>query len=156
MGAWAIIYYMVTTFIAVFIGIVIVIIIQPGKGNRDSPMSSIGSIESVQAADAFLDLIRWEDTTHVNVCVCICICTLELLIVVIMYIYSSCYRNMFPPNLVEACFKQVWHIWCFYIWFLTKAESNTSWVELYLPVNFFYFFLYSTKLFTRKQFSLKK
>ncbi|KAI4904233.1 hypothetical protein NFI96_031762 [Prochilodus magdalenae] len=72
MGVRAIIYYMLTTFIAVFIGIVMVIIIRPGKGNRDSPVSSSGSIESVQAADAFLDLIR----------------------------------NMFPPNLVEACFKQ--------------------------------------------------
>ncbi|XP_051528877.1 excitatory amino acid transporter 4 [Myxocyprinus asiaticus] len=72
MGIRAIIYYMVTTFIAVFIGIVIVIIIRPGKGSRDRPMASSGSIEPVQAADAFLDLIR----------------------------------NMFPPNLVEACFKQ--------------------------------------------------
>ncbi|XP_066503494.1 excitatory amino acid transporter 4 isoform X4 [Hoplias malabaricus] len=74
MGVRAIVYYMLTTFIAVFIGIVMVIIIRPGKGNRDSPVSSSGSIESVQAADAFLDLIR----------------------------------NMFPPNLVEACFKQVY------------------------------------------------
>ncbi|XP_017569795.1 excitatory amino acid transporter 4 isoform X1 [Pygocentrus nattereri] len=72
MGMRAIVYYMLTTLIAVFIGIVMVIIIRPGKGNRDSPVSSSGSIESVQAADAFLDLIR----------------------------------NMFPPNLVEACFKQ--------------------------------------------------
>ncbi|XP_051957396.1 excitatory amino acid transporter 1-like isoform X2 [Xyrauchen texanus] len=72
MGIRAIIYYMVTTFIAVFIGIVLVIIIRPGKGSRDRPMASSGSIEPVQAADAFLDLIR----------------------------------NMFPPNLVEACFKQ--------------------------------------------------
>ncbi|KAG7487941.1 hypothetical protein MATL_G00028750 [Megalops atlanticus] len=72
MGIRAVIYYMVTTFIAVFIGIVMVIIIRPGKGNRDSPVPSSGNIEPVQAADAFLDLIR----------------------------------NMFPPNLVEACFKQ--------------------------------------------------
>ncbi|XP_055040202.2 excitatory amino acid transporter 4 isoform X2 [Misgurnus anguillicaudatus] len=72
MGIRAIIYYMVTTFIAVFIGIILVIIIKPGKGSRDRPMTSSGSIEPVQAADAFLDLIR----------------------------------NMFPPNLVEACFKQ--------------------------------------------------
>uniref|UniRef100_A0A8C2K7U2 Amino acid transporter n=1 Tax=Cyprinus carpio TaxID=7962 RepID=A0A8C2K7U2_CYPCA len=72
MGIRAIVYYMVTTFIAVFIGIVMVIIIRPGKGSRDSPVASSGSIEPVQAADAFLDLIR----------------------------------NMFPPNLVEACFKQ--------------------------------------------------
>uniref|UniRef100_A0A672L4H4 Amino acid transporter n=1 Tax=Sinocyclocheilus grahami TaxID=75366 RepID=A0A672L4H4_SINGR len=57
----------------VFIGIVMVIIIRLGKGSRDSPVASSGSIEPVQAADAFLDLIR----------------------------------NMFPPNLVEACFKQV-------------------------------------------------
>ncbi|XP_068563382.1 excitatory amino acid transporter 4 [Cebidichthys violaceus] len=72
MGMRAVVYYMVTTLIAVFIGIVIVIIIQPGKGSRDSPVVNSGNIEPVQAADAFLDLIR----------------------------------NMFPPNLVEACFKQ--------------------------------------------------
>ncbi|XP_060934113.1 excitatory amino acid transporter 4 isoform X1 [Limanda limanda] len=72
MGIRAVVYYMVTTLIAVFIGIVIVMIIQPGKGSRDSPLAKSGNIEPVQAADAFLDLIR----------------------------------NMFPPNLVEACFKQ--------------------------------------------------
>ncbi|XP_071389599.1 excitatory amino acid transporter 4 isoform X2 [Centroberyx affinis] len=71
MGMRAVVYYMVTTLTAVFIGIVMVMIIRPGKGSRDSPMTS-GNIEPVQAADAFLDLIR----------------------------------NMFPPNLVEACFKQ--------------------------------------------------
>uniref|UniRef100_A0A8C9W8E0 Amino acid transporter n=1 Tax=Scleropages formosus TaxID=113540 RepID=A0A8C9W8E0_SCLFO len=73
MGVRAVVYYIVTTFIAVFIGILIVVIIKPGRGNRDSPLSSSGNVELVQAADAFLDLIR----------------------------------NMFPPNLVEACFKQV-------------------------------------------------
>uniref|UniRef100_A0A674BZ97 Amino acid transporter n=1 Tax=Salmo trutta TaxID=8032 RepID=A0A674BZ97_SALTR len=72
MGMRAVGYYMVTTLIAVFIGIVIVIVIKPGKGHRDSPVASSSTIEPVQAADAFLDLIR----------------------------------NMFPPNLVEACFKQ--------------------------------------------------
>ncbi|XP_069006515.1 excitatory amino acid transporter 4 [Embiotoca jacksoni] len=72
MGVHAVVYYMVTTLLAVFIGIVIVIAIQPGKGSRDSPLSKSGNIEPVQAADAFLDLVR----------------------------------NMFPPNLVEACFKQ--------------------------------------------------
>lgn len=58
MGVRAVIYYMVTTLIAVFIGIVIVMIIRPGKGSRDSPMANGGNIEPVQAADAFLDLIR--------------------------------------------------------------------------------------------------
>ncbi|KAI4797010.1 hypothetical protein KUCAC02_026611 [Chaenocephalus aceratus] len=72
MGMRAVAYYTVTTLIAVFIGIVIVVIIQPGRGSRDSPVSKSGNIEPIQATDAFLDLIR----------------------------------NMFPPNLVEACFLQ--------------------------------------------------
>lgn len=58
MGVRAVVYYMVTTLIAVFIGIVIVMIIRPGKGSRDSPVANSGKIEPVQAADAFLDLIR--------------------------------------------------------------------------------------------------
>ncbi|XP_069505671.1 excitatory amino acid transporter 1-like [Ambystoma mexicanum] len=71
MGLRAVVYYMVTTFIAVFIGIVMVIIIHPGKGTKED-LQSEGKIERVQTADAFMDLVR----------------------------------NMFPPNLVEACFKQ--------------------------------------------------
>uniref|UniRef100_A0A8C5LMK7 Amino acid transporter n=1 Tax=Leptobrachium leishanense TaxID=445787 RepID=A0A8C5LMK7_9ANUR len=71
MGIRAVVYYMTTTVIAVFIGIIIVIIIHPGKGSKDK-MHREGKIEQVTAADAFLDLIR----------------------------------NMFPPNMVEACFKQ--------------------------------------------------
>lgn len=58
MGVRAIIYYIVTTFIAVIIGILMVTIIRPGKGQRDTPMSTSGMVESVTAADAFLDLIR--------------------------------------------------------------------------------------------------
>lgn len=58
MGVRAVVYYMVTTLTAVFIGIVIVMIIRPGRGSRDSPMVKSGNIEPVQAADAFLDLIR--------------------------------------------------------------------------------------------------
>ncbi|TSM94650.1 Excitatory amino acid transporter 1 [Bagarius yarrelli] len=72
MGARAIVYYLITTFIAVFIGIVLVISLKPGKGQRDTLRSDSGSAESVTTADAFLDLIR----------------------------------NIFPSNLVEACFKQ--------------------------------------------------
>ncbi|XP_068175364.1 excitatory amino acid transporter 1-like [Antennarius striatus] len=72
MGVRAVVYYMLTTLIAVFIGIIVVTILQPGKGRWESPMANAGNIEPVQAVDAFLDLIR----------------------------------NMIPPNLVEACFKQ--------------------------------------------------
>lgn len=71
MGLRAVVYYMVTTFIAVFIGIVMVIIIHPGKGTKED-LHGEAKIERVQTADAFMDLVR----------------------------------NMFPPNLVEACFKQ--------------------------------------------------
>uniref|UniRef100_A0A8C6ZJG8 Amino acid transporter n=1 Tax=Nothoprocta perdicaria TaxID=30464 RepID=A0A8C6ZJG8_NOTPE len=71
MGMRAVVYYMVTTIIAVFIGILMVIIIHPGKGSKDK-LHREGRIEQVQTTDAFMDLVR----------------------------------NMFPPNLVEACFKQ--------------------------------------------------
>ncbi|TKS84071.1 Excitatory amino acid transporter 1 [Collichthys lucidus] len=72
MGMRAVIYYMTTTFIAVFIGIIIVLIIHPGKGSKDE-FGKQQTIEQVSPADAFLDLIR----------------------------------NMFPPNLVQACTQQV-------------------------------------------------
>ncbi|ETE69111.1 Excitatory amino acid transporter 1, partial [Ophiophagus hannah] len=71
MGLRAVVYYMSTTIIAVLIGIIMVVIIHPGKGSKEK-MHREGKIVQVTAADAFLDLIR----------------------------------NMFPPNLVEACFKQ--------------------------------------------------
>eukprot|EP00066_Takifugu_rubripes_P008190 XP_003974197.1 PREDICTED: excitatory amino acid transporter 1-like [Takifugu rubripes] len=58
MGTRAVIYYMLTTLIAVFIGICIVTIIKPGKGSRDTPAGDERNIEPVPPADAFLDLIR--------------------------------------------------------------------------------------------------
>uniref|UniRef100_A0A8C5ES26 Amino acid transporter n=1 Tax=Gouania willdenowi TaxID=441366 RepID=A0A8C5ES26_GOUWI len=75
MGMRAVVYYTTTTVIAVFIGIIMVLIIHPGKGSKDE-FTKPQQIEQVSAADAFLDLIR----------------------------------NMFPPNLVEACTKQVLRI----------------------------------------------
>ncbi|XP_067329638.1 excitatory amino acid transporter 1-like isoform X2 [Anolis sagrei] len=71
MGMRAVIYYMMTTIIAVFIGIFMVLIIHPGKGSKEK-LHREGKIEQVHTTDAFMDLIR----------------------------------NMFPPNLVEACFRQ--------------------------------------------------
>ncbi|XP_032370979.1 solute carrier family 1 member 3a [Etheostoma spectabile] len=71
MGMRAVVYYTTTTIIAVFIGIVLVLIIHPGKGSKDE-FTKQQQVEQVNTADAFLDLIR----------------------------------NMFPPNLVEACTKQ--------------------------------------------------
>uniref|UniRef100_A0A8D2Q572 Amino acid transporter n=1 Tax=Varanus komodoensis TaxID=61221 RepID=A0A8D2Q572_VARKO len=71
MGLRAVVYYMATTIIAVFIGIFMVLIIHPGKGSKET-LGRAGQIEPVHTTDAFMDLIR----------------------------------NMFPPNLVEACFRQ--------------------------------------------------
>lgn len=57
MGMRAVIYYMVTTIIAVFIGILMVIIIHPGKGSKEK-LHREGRIEQVQTTDAFMDLVR--------------------------------------------------------------------------------------------------
>lgn len=56
MGMRAVIYYTTTTVIAVFIGIVLVLIIHPGKGSKDEFIKQ--PIEQINPADAFLDLIR--------------------------------------------------------------------------------------------------
>ncbi|KAM6958983.1 solute carrier family 1 member 3a isoform 2-T2 [Aplochiton taeniatus] len=71
MGLRAVVYYTTTTIIAVFIGIMVVLIIHPGKGSKDE-FTKQEKIEQVSPADAFLDLIR----------------------------------NMFPPNIVQACTQQ--------------------------------------------------
>ena len=57
MGMRAVIYYMTTTFIAVFVGIIIVLVIHPGKGSK-AEFGKQQKIEQVSPADAFLDLIR--------------------------------------------------------------------------------------------------
>uniref|UniRef100_A0A4W4G7Q5 Amino acid transporter n=1 Tax=Electrophorus electricus TaxID=8005 RepID=A0A4W4G7Q5_ELEEL len=80
MGVRAVVYYTTTTIIAVFIGIIMVLIIHPGKGAKEE-FSTEHSVEQVSPADAFLDLIR----------------------------------NMFPPNLVQACTQQVKPLHC--LWF---------------------------------------
>lgn len=58
MGMRAVVYYTTTTVIAVFIGIVMVLTIHPGKGSKDE-FTKQPQIEQVSPADAFLDLIRY-------------------------------------------------------------------------------------------------
>lgn len=57
MGLRAVVYYMMTTIIAVFIGIFMVLIIHPGKGSKKG-LQGEGKIDQVHATDAFMDLIR--------------------------------------------------------------------------------------------------
>ncbi|XP_047197823.1 excitatory amino acid transporter 1-like [Hippoglossus stenolepis] len=57
-GLRAICYYMLTTLIAAFTGIVLAVIIQPGNWSRNPSASSGGRAEAVQSVDAVLDLIR--------------------------------------------------------------------------------------------------
>lgn len=57
MGMRAVVYYTTTTIIAVIIGIIMVLIIHPGKGSKHE-FGKQQTIEEVSAADAFLDLIR--------------------------------------------------------------------------------------------------
>uniref|UniRef100_A0A8C1H8E7 Amino acid transporter n=1 Tax=Cyprinus carpio carpio TaxID=630221 RepID=A0A8C1H8E7_CYPCA len=63
MGMRAVVYYTTTTIIAVFIGIVMVLIIHPGRGSKDE-FTKQEKIEQVSPADAFLDLIRYEFKTQ--------------------------------------------------------------------------------------------
>uniref|UniRef100_A0A8D0G6C7 Amino acid transporter n=1 Tax=Sphenodon punctatus TaxID=8508 RepID=A0A8D0G6C7_SPHPU len=65
MGLRAVIYYMSTTVIAVLIGIIMVVIIHPGKGSKEK-MHREGKIVRVTAADAFLDLIRYGSNFKTN------------------------------------------------------------------------------------------
>uniref|UniRef100_H2YKT1 Amino acid transporter n=1 Tax=Ciona savignyi TaxID=51511 RepID=H2YKT1_CIOSA len=72
MGVHAVTYYMVTTTLAVVLGVVLVTIIQPGK-QKTIPTPREGGPSSVSTLDTFLDLIR----------------------------------NLFPENIIAACFQVV-------------------------------------------------
>ncbi|XP_029469340.1 excitatory amino acid transporter 3 isoform X2 [Rhinatrema bivittatum] len=71
-GLRAMVYYFSTTLMAVALGIVLVVSIQPGASQKAEDIDRTGSMPEVTTVDAMLDLIR----------------------------------NMFPENLVQACFQQ--------------------------------------------------
>ncbi|XP_063962697.1 excitatory amino acid transporter 1-like [Lytechinus pictus] len=58
LGLRAVLYYFTTTFIAVILGIILVMTIQPGARGSKDDIDSSGDVESVNTADAFLDLLR--------------------------------------------------------------------------------------------------
>ncbi|XP_022102893.1 excitatory amino acid transporter 1-like [Acanthaster planci] len=71
LGLKALVYYVCTTVIAVTLGIVMVMLIQPGNRQESTNIDRSGNTEYVNTVDSILDLLR----------------------------------NMFPPNVVEACFR---------------------------------------------------
>lgn len=75
-GGRAIAYYMITTFMAVVLGIILVLTIRPGVDRNetatDGPLLSSSKLRSTTTTDTMLDLIR----------------------------------NMFPPNIIQACLEQ--------------------------------------------------
>uniref|UniRef100_A0A182Q9C9 Amino acid transporter n=1 Tax=Anopheles farauti TaxID=69004 RepID=A0A182Q9C9_9DIPT len=72
-GGRAVLYYLVTTVLAVILGIVLVVTIKPGSNREDEEVESDPSQQrNVTTVDTLLDLVR----------------------------------NMFPPNLVQACTQQ--------------------------------------------------
>lgn len=58
MGLQALCYYAVTSLMAVFTGIALVVLIQPGKSPENTSAPSDGEVEAVHTVDAFLDLLR--------------------------------------------------------------------------------------------------
>lgn len=89
-GGRAVLYYIVTTVMAVILGIILVVTIQPGKGAEESTSNqSKGEMRNVTTTDTLLDLVR----------------------------------NMFSPNLVQACLQQ-------YQTVLTPPKDNPASTDL--------------------------
>lgn len=61
LGVLTITYYLWTTFIAVIVGIILVLIIHPGTGTEKETGHHVGSGPVMTSADALLDLIRYVD-----------------------------------------------------------------------------------------------
>ncbi|KAM7287812.1 excitatory amino acid transporter 3 [Ixodes scapularis] len=59
-GLRAVVYYFTTTFMAIVLGIVLVLAIQPGSGDSKMPASGTSKARLVTTADTLMDLIRRE------------------------------------------------------------------------------------------------
>lgn len=89
-GGRAITYYMITTVMAVMLGIILVLTIRPGVDRYvTAEMPSTTTINSTQPANSSMSLAssKLRNTTTVDT-------MLDLV------------RNMFPPNIIQACLEQ--------------------------------------------------
>lgn len=60
-GIRAIVYYMVTTVMAVILGIILVLVIKPGKNSNDTEVENkmdVGATRNITTPDTLLDLVR--------------------------------------------------------------------------------------------------
>lgn len=76
-GGRAILYYMITTIMAVILGIILVMTVRPGidrheKNSTEMAQTTSSQLRTITTTDAMLDLVR----------------------------------NMFPPNIIQACIEQ--------------------------------------------------
>lgn len=58
MGMRAVVCYTATTLMAVVVGVVVALALQPGRGSRVTSGGNSVNVEPIQTVDAFLDLIR--------------------------------------------------------------------------------------------------
>lgn len=58
-GLYCLCYYTVTSILAIFTGIAVVILIKPGTIPTSVTAPSTGEYDVLRTVDAFLDLIRW-------------------------------------------------------------------------------------------------
>lgn len=96
-GARAITYYLITTFMAVILGIILVLTIRPG-GDSDqkkniTDIMKTSKLRSTTTTDTMLDLIR----------------------------------NMFPPNIIQACLEQFQTV-------LKPSSDNTSKCSIFISI----------------------
>lgn len=66
MGSRALLYYFTTTVFAVILGIILVVSIHPGNKEIKENIGEGTEAKEVSAVDAFLDLIRYLETTGIN------------------------------------------------------------------------------------------
>lgn len=101
-GIRSIYYYASTTIAAVTLGIILVLLIRPGEFQSHSLVTNdaLKGPRNVTTVDTLLDLVRYNIKR-------ISFSRNKLLLCFNLIFYSSIFRNVFPPNLVQACISQV-------------------------------------------------
>ena len=112
MGTRALVYYGTTTLTAAVLGIFCVLAIHPGDPSIKGELGSGAKKSQVSSLDAFLDLIRCGFSLKQMIIYCQLAVTAlislqqSVLIDYLLYCFLP-FRNLFPENLVQACFQQV-------------------------------------------------